>query len=265
MQTKSEGKMENKMKRKMEKGKPVIGTFFGLNSVLAVECLGLAGLDFLVIDSEHGPADVESAINFIIAAELRGITPIVRVKNHSRDSILKMLDIGAKGILIPCIENFDDVKDVVKYGKYYPIGQRGVAMSRSGGFGFETFSSEGIEKYFQVSNNETMLIPQCETKGFLENIEKICSLDGIDGIFIGPYDLSVALNKPAKFNDAEFLSAIKRIFKAAKEAGKFVLMHCNNTKEAKQYLQDGFDGITLNQDVVLFTNAFKKAIEEIRE
>jgi len=256
--------MHNKMKRKIEKGLPVIGTFFGLNSTQAVECLGLAGLDFLVIDTEHGPADVESTMNFIIAAELRGITPIVRVKNHSRDSILKMLDVGAKGILIPYIENFDDIKKIVKYGKYYPVGRRGVAMSRSGGFGFEPFSSQGIEKYFQVSNQETMLIPQCETKGCLDNIEKICSLDGIDGIFIGPYDLSVALNKPEKFKDAEFISAIQRIYNAAKEAGKFVLMHCKSTKEAKQYLQNGFNGVTFNQDVVVFTNAFKEAVEDIR-
>ena len=102
--------MKNKMKRKIEKGMPVVGTFFGLNSTLAVECLGLSGLDFLVIDCEHGPADVESALNFILAAELRGITPLVRVKNHNRDSILKMLDIGAKGLVIPCLETIDEVK-----------------------------------------------------------------------------------------------------------------------------------------------------------
>jgi len=263
---KSEGYiMENKMKKKLKRGMPVVGTFFGLNSTLAVECLGLAGLDFLVIDSEHGPADVESAMNFIITAELRDITPLVRVKNHSRDSILKMLDIGAKGLVIPCMETLDDVKEVVKYGKYYPTGQRGFAMNRIGGFGFESFSSQGIEKYFQVSNDETMLIPQCETKGFLENIEEICLVEGIDGIFIGPYDLSVALKKPAKFTEPEYLSAVKRIVKAAKAAGKFVLMHCNNVKEAKKYLQDGFDGITLNQDVVILTNAFKEAIMEIKD
>jgi 4-hydroxy-2-oxoheptanedioate aldolase len=256
--------MENKMKKKMEKGIPVLGTFFGLNSVLAVECLGLAGLDFLVIDSEHSPVDVEGALNFIIAAELHGITPLVRVKNHHRDSILKMLDIGAKGLVIPCIEKPDDVKNIVRYGKYYPIGQRGVAMARSGGFGFEDFSRGDIEKYFQVCNKETMLIPQCETSGFLENIEEICLIKGIDGIFIGPYDLSVALNKPGKFNDPEFLAAIRRVLKATKDAGKFVFIHATTTEEAKQYLKNGFNGVTLNQDVVFLTNAFKEAVDEIR-
>ena len=256
--------MQNEMKRKMQEGIPVIGTFFGLNSTLAVECLGLAGLDFLVIDSEHGPADVEITLNFILAAELRGITPLVRVKNHHRDSILKMLDIGAKGLVIPCMEKLEDIRDVVKYGKYYPTGQRGVAMARSGGFGFEPFSSGNIEKYFQVCNEETLLIPQCETRGFLENIEEICLINGIDGIFIGPYDLSVALAKPTEFDDPEFIAAIKRILAATRAAGKFVLMHTNTIQEAKQYLEKGFHGVTMNQDVVIFTKAYQEAVAAIR-
>lgn len=256
--------LKNMLKKKMEQGIPVIGTFFGMNSTLAVECLGLAGLDFLVIDSEHSPADVESALNYIIAAELRGITPLVRVKNHNRDSILKMLDIGAKGLVIPCLETPDEVRNVVRYGKFHPVGQRGVAMVRAGGFGFEDFSSGELEKYFELSNNEAMLIPQCETRGFLENIEEICSINGIDGIFIGPYDLSVALNKPAKFNDPEFLSALKIILHTAQNAKKYVFIHATSTQVAKQFLKDGFDGVTFNQDVVVLTNAFKEAVAEIK-
>ncbi|MEA4848846.1 MAG: aldolase/citrate lyase family protein, partial [Clostridiaceae bacterium] len=85
--------MKNEMKRKMESGFPVVGTFFELGSATAVECLGMTGLDFLIIDTEHGPFDVESAMDFIRAAELRGIEPLVRVKDHSRASVLKMLDV----------------------------------------------------------------------------------------------------------------------------------------------------------------------------
>ncbi|HNR65279.1 MAG TPA: aldolase/citrate lyase family protein [Atribacterota bacterium] len=256
--------IENRMKRKIEKGIPVVGTFFGLNSTLAVECLGLAGLDFLVIDCEHGPADVESTINFVLAAEFRGITPLVRVKNQNRDSILKMLDIGAKGLVIPCLETIDEVRNIVKYGKYYPIGQRGVAMSRSGGFGFEDFSSGGLEKYFEICNKETLLIPQCETIGFLDNIEVICAIDGIDGIFIGPFDLSVALKKPGKFDDKEFLSALRRVKRVAQDAGKFVFIHTSTTQEAREHLKNGFDGVTLNQDVVMLTRAYQDEVNEIR-
>lgn len=256
--------MKNKMKAKMEQGRAVIGTFCGLNSTLAIECLGLSGLDFLIIDTEHGPADVESAMNCILAAETRGITPLVRVKNHSRDSILKMLDIGAQGLVVPCLERVEEVREIVKFGKYYPVGQRGVAMARCGGFGFADFASGDLEEYFEVCNRETMLIPQCETRGFLENIEEICLIEGIDGIFIGPYDLSVALGKPAQFNTPEFRAALKRIYKAAKDAGKFIFIHTTTIEQAKQYLEDGYNGITYNQDVVVLTNSYQEAVNKIK-
>ena len=257
--------MKNKMKAKMEQGIAVVGTFCGLNSTLAVECLGLSGLDFLIIDTEHGPADVESAMNSILAAEVRGITPLVRVKNHSRDSILKMLDIGAQGLVIPCLEQVDQVKDIVRYGKYYPVGQRGVAMTRSGGFGFADFAGGDLEEYFRVCNQETILIPQCETGGFLENIEEICLIEGIDGIFIGPYDLSVALGKPAQFDAPEFRAALKRIYKAAQDAGKFIFIHTTTIEQAKQFIEDGFNGVTYNQDVVVLTKVYQEAITKIRK
>ena len=89
--------MKNAIKEKMRSGEKVLGTFFELGGNTAVECLGLAGLDFFIIDTEHGPFDVESAMNFIRAGELRGISPLVRVKDTTRPSILKMLDIGAMG------------------------------------------------------------------------------------------------------------------------------------------------------------------------
>ncbi|HRS22374.1 MAG TPA: aldolase/citrate lyase family protein, partial [Clostridia bacterium] len=92
--------MKNEVKSKMEMGLPVIGTFFELGDATAVECIGLSGMDFLIIDTEHGPFDVESAMDFIRAAELRGIEPFVRVKDHTRSSVLKMLDVGAKGLII---------------------------------------------------------------------------------------------------------------------------------------------------------------------
>ena len=159
--------MKNAIKEKMRSGEKVVGTFFELGGNTAVECLGLAGLDFFIIDTEHGPFDVESAMNFIRAGELRGISPLVRVKDTTRPSILKMLDIGAMGLIIPCVQTLDEVRGLVEYGKYYPIGQRGFAPARKSGFGFEPFAQE-IGAYFEICNRETMIIPQCETRGCLE-------------------------------------------------------------------------------------------------
>ena len=120
----------NKVKAKMDQGQKVIGSFFTMGSVPVLEILSMAGLDFLMIDTEHGPYDVETAQQLIIACESRGITPFVRVKDYNRNSVLKMLDVGAMGLLIPFIKNVDQVKELVGYAKYKPVGERGFGGGR---------------------------------------------------------------------------------------------------------------------------------------
>lgn len=255
--------MENNVLEKLGEGKSVIGTFFEIGGSTAVECLGISGLDFLIIDSEHGPFDVESTMSYIRSAELKGITPFVRVKNKNRDSILKMLDIGAQGIVIPCVETVEEVREIVEYGKYAPIGKRGFFYGRVAEYGFSEEASS-VDKYFKSCNEKTMLIPQCETLGCLESIEEIVSIEGVDGIFIGPYDLSIAMGKTAQFKDPEFIAAVDRILRACKEAGKFAFIFTGNTNVAKKYLDQGFDGVAINTDVSVYINAFKSIITTIK-
>jgi len=254
--------MNNQVKDKIINGKKVLGTFFELGGSNVVECLGLAGLDFLIIDAEHGPFDVESSMDFIRAAELRNITPFVRIRDVSRSSVLKMLDIGAKGLIVPCVDTVDQIKDLIAWAKYYPTGRRGFFMARSAGYGFEDFA-KNVDEYFRICNDKTLLIPQCETLGALENIEEIVNLDGVDGIFVGPYDLSIALGKPAKFDDEEIVNAISRILKACKDAGKFSFIYTGDNETAKRYLAQGFDGVAVTNDAVILINAYKEMIKNI--
>ena len=167
--------VNNRIREKMARGEKVAGAFFTLGSVAAVEVLAQAGLDFLMIDTEHGPFDVETASQFIIASELRGMTPFVRVKDYSRNSVLKMLDVGAMGLLVPYIKTPDQVRELVSYGKYRPIGDRGCGFGRKTCYGLEPMVAK-IEDYFAWANRETLIIPQCETAEALENIEEIAEL-----------------------------------------------------------------------------------------
>ncbi len=121
--------MKNTLKAKIERGEKTVGTFFECGSTAVIESMGLAGLDYAVIDCEHGPFEAESVGEYVCAAERRGLTPLARVKEISRAAILKLLDVGAKGIIIPQVRTLDDVKTIVRYGKYIPMGERGVAGS----------------------------------------------------------------------------------------------------------------------------------------
>ncbi len=255
--------MENRVRQILTGGGKALGTFFEIGGCSAVECLGISGLDFLIIDTEHGPFDVESTMDFIRAAELKGITPFVRVKDVTRPSILKMLDIGAKGLIIPCVNTVDEVRKIIEYGKYYPAGKRGFFFGRAASYGYDA-AAKNIDTWFDSSNRETLLIPQCETTGCLENIEEIVNTEGVDGIFIGPYDLSIGMGKPAQFSDPEFLAAVDRILKACADAGKFSFIYTVSTAAAKEYLRRGFSGVAVNTDVSVYINAFKSIIKEVK-
>ncbi|MDR1873882.1 MAG: hypothetical protein LBQ90_02550 [Synergistaceae bacterium] len=255
--------MQNVMKSKMQRGEKAVGTFFELGGTTAVECLGLTGLDFFIIDTEHGPFDVESVMEFVRTAEAHSITPLVRVKDATRPSVLKMLDVGAQGLIVPGIRTADEVRHLVEYGKYYPKGQRGFAATRIADFGFNS-EMKDIEAWFARNNGETMLIPQCETSECLDDIERIVAIEGVDGIFVGPYDLSIALGKPARFDDPACVAAIDRVLKACRDAGKFSFIYTGEESEARKYFADGFDGIAFGMDTMLYVSAYKALVAQIK-
>jgi 4-hydroxy-2-oxoheptanedioate aldolase len=201
--------MTNTVREKMLRGKKTLGTFHELGSASALECLGYTGLDYIIIDAEHGPFEPETVQNLVRAARLGGLMPFVRVKDSNRNSILKMLDVGAMGLVVPNLHTVQEAREVVNYAKFAPLGQRGIAPTGASAFWNAEYAARGLDHYFTVCNRETLLLPQCETADCLENIETIAALPGVDGIFVGPYDLSAALGKPGKFEAAQVKDAIK--------------------------------------------------------
>jgi 4-hydroxy-2-oxoheptanedioate aldolase len=233
---------KNRVKEKILGGEKVVGTFCNLGSTAVVEILGQLGFDFVIIDTEHGPGAVESAVALIMAAEVRGLPPFVRVKEADRNSILRMLDIGAMGLLIPFVKSLAEVRKIVAYGKYRPVGDRGFGLTRKNCFGLEPLMADRMEAYFEWANENTLLIPQCETVECLEQIEDIVALEGVDGIFIGPYDLSIAMGIPGQFHHPDLVAAMNRVLEACKRAGKFCLTMGVTAEEAKRRFEEGYDG-----------------------
>lgn len=255
--------IKNNMLEKFKNGEKALGSFASLGSSAAIECLGIVGLDFVIIDTEHGPGNPESAVPLILAAERWNMTPLVRVQDATRSSVLKMLDIGAMGLVIPFIKSVEEVEKIVEYGKYAPLGQRGFGGGRKSGFGLLP-ESKGLDDYFNTCNRKTLIIPQCETVEALENIEKLASMEGVDGIFVGPIDLSIALGKPMQFSDPEFIAAVSRTVKVFKEAGKFCLTIALSGAAAKSSLANGFDGVAAASEVGLLSQAAKVFMQDAK-
>lgn len=249
--------MKNALRDKMKNGEKTIGTFFELGSGTAAECLGLSGLDYIIIDNEHGCFHPQTDLDYIRTAKQYGLTPIVRVQEISRPAILKPLDVGAMGLLIPCVKTVEDAEKIVEYGKYAPIGDRGVAPGPGSGYWYEEYAQKGLENYFTVSNRETLLIPQCETAECLADLEKIVAIEGIDAIFVGPFDLSTSLGIPGQFDREDFKQSLRHIAEVCHMAGKPCIIYAGSPEDAKEKFAMGYDSVAYGMDSIALIEAFR--------
>lgn len=256
--------MLNKLRKAIAEKRNAIGTFIGLSTPAIVELLGYTGMDFIIVDTEHGPYDTMPASDLIRAADSRGMSPIVRIADVTHKEIQRAVDNGAEGIIIPCLRRKEDFVKAVDLCKYPPLGSRGFIKGRGCGFGNEDWASGSLEDYMRNSNEKVLLLPQCETREALDDIEEIVGIDGIDGIFIGPYDLSISMGIPGQFDAPVFRQAISRVLQACKEAGKLCMIYTNNAEEAKAYLQTGFDAVANSMDSVMFKKVYQEMTDAIR-
>ncbi|MBQ9662415.1 MAG: hypothetical protein IJV40_04600 [Oscillospiraceae bacterium] len=245
-------------------GKTTFGTFFELGGRGAMESLSRSGLDYVIIDTEHGCFSEETTADYILAAENGGLLPYVRIGDTRRPYVLRMLDIGARGLIIPNIRTVDQVRELVSHAKFPPLGNRGYCPNRTSGWGADEWSSD-VFSYMETCNRRCKLIPQCETKEALEQIEEIAAIPGVDGIFVGPCDLSIALDIPLQFDNPILISAVERILKACQDNGKESVIFAANMKDAVKWARKGFDSIAYSLDASVFIQAFQALTKQFHE
>ena len=256
--------MLNKLKDAIEKKHYAVGTFLGAANPSIVEIMGYTGLDFVVIDTEHGPYDTMPMSDLIQAAESKGLSPVVRIADITHKEMQRAVDNGAEGIIIPCLKSIEDFRKAVDLGKFAPLGNRGFIKGRGSGFGNEPWASGTLTEYMRSSNEKVLLLPQCETREALENIEEIVQIEGIDGIFIGPFDLSICMGIPGQFDAPEFREAVDRILRVCKQSGKLCMTFTSTAEEARMYIKKGFDAIANSMDTIVIAQAYKSMVEDIR-
>jgi 4-hydroxy-2-oxoheptanedioate aldolase len=237
--------------KNLENKKYSIGPFSKCSDPSMIECIGLAGFDFVIIDLEHGPNSIETAQNLVRAASIHNTTPVIRVSENSETMISKALDIGAQGIQVPQINNAEDARGVVNAAKFSPSGNRGVCRYvRAAGF-----SSKDKNEYFDESNKNTLVIIQIEGKKGLENLEDILRVDNIDIIFIGPYDLSQSMGVPGQTNHPKVLEAMKMVIEKANSKNKVVGTFVETPDELKMWKDLGLLYLSYKVDVGIFYDA----------
>lgn len=251
---------ENALRKKLTSGKNGLGLWAMLGSEAALEMAAPLGYDWVLIDCEHGLASFESLPGLLRALNGSETTALVRVPGADDPSVYKrVLDAGAEGVLVPFVNTADQAKAVVDACRYPPAGTRGLAAGRAHQYGLDLLD------YFLKSNSEILVFVQAETKEAIDNIEDILNVDGLDGVFIGPVDLSANLGKPFDFTSPEFKAATDKVLNTAKEKGKFAGFYCMDENDAKARLAQGFQFVNVCTDMMLLMEGYKRALNNTRE
>lgn len=244
------------LKERLKRGEAVFGTWNSIASASLVNVIGCSGIDFIVIDAEHGPINMETAENLIRAAEVSGALPIIRVPDDFSYMILRALDIGAHGVQVPHVSTKAQAEQVVKNSKYYPFGERGLSpFTRAGKYGLQ---SDG---HATRSNENTMVVINVEGVEGVKNLPKITDVDGVDVIFIGPYDLSQSLGKPGEVEDIQVIDNIKKCVEICKNKGLACGSFARDLKYLDILLDCGVQYITYSVDSAILCKAYKDLCE----
>lgn len=249
-----------KFKERLQAGKAVFGPFMKTCDPGFVEAAGYAGMDFAILDMEHGPISIQSMQNNIRAAQVSGILPVVRVPAITEEAIGKALDIGAAAVEIPQITTAEQAKEAVKLAKFSPLGERGVCRFVRAAH----YSALDKAKYFEGAN-QTIVIAQIEGQEAIDNLDDILAVEGVDIFFIGPYDLSQSLGVPGQVTHPLVVEAMNKIVKAAKERGAVVGTFTDSKETMEMWAKAGVQYISYSVDMGIFYEACRKLKEQFCE
>lgn len=243
----------------MAKGEKALGLWSLLGSEAALEIAAPLGFDWVLIDCEHGVVSVDALPGLLRALNGSETTSVVRMPSADNLADFKrVLDAGAEGVLVPQVYSADQVKGIVSACRYPPKGTRGIAGGRAHQYGYDFMD------YLLKSNSEILILVQAETKEAIENIDAIMNVDGLDGVLIGPVDLSAALNKTLDFMAPEFKAATDKVLASTKRAGKYAGFYCNDPEDAKIRLAEGFQFVNICTDMLLMLKGYIGSLENMK-
>jgi len=251
---------DNRVMAKLRNHEPVSAAWAQLGSNASAEILAEAGFDALIIDMEHAPIDLERLVSIIQATKGTECAPFVRAPWNDMVWFKRILDAGAYGIHVPYVSTREEAEYAVKSCKYPPLGWRGIAGSQRA----VNYSLNKAD-YYQRANEDVLVIVAIETPKGVENIEEIASVEGVDGIFIGPADLSTCMGYLANPNVPEVQEAIAKIEAGAKKYGKFLGTVASNMEAAKELYDRGYSIVYFMSDVTAIASQAANQVKQFKE
>lgn len=221
------------------------------------EMIGIAGMDYVIYDQEHGPLTAETTLELSAAAQNRGVAPIVRVRANEEAEIQRALDIGSAGVQVPQVETREDARAAVEAARFDPIGSRGLSQYvRAGDYW-------GSETYTDEQNEDVLLVLQVEGQRGVDNIEEILDVEGIDAVFLGPYDISQSLGIPGQVTHERVEALMEEVCEHAAETGTAVGAYADTPEIANRWIDAGVQYVTLGVEASLFTSHLKTLTDAV--
>jgi 2-keto-3-deoxy-L-rhamnonate aldolase RhmA len=247
------------LRERFARGDSLTGIIGFIGAPMVIEILARAGIDFVMIDMEHCPMDMDRLAHLIRAADAAGIAPLVRVPEVDPGLIKRILNLDVAGIVIPH-GNRQSCEALVRAARYAPEGERGSCpIVRATGYWPDDWTA-----YAQKANRETMLLPLIEDADAIEDIEAIAATPGIDGLFIGPYDLSVSVGAPgADFDHPKMSAALDRVSAACRKNGKSIVTTIGDRQErdySRGLVKRGVQGLVFATDALVLLQACKRMV-----
>ena len=250
---------KNKLKELFKAGKPIINSWLAVPSSFSAEVMANQGWDSLTIDMQHGLIDYPNAVNMLQAISTTETTPMARVNWNEPGQIMKILDAGSYGVICPMVSNRKEAENFVKACQYPPKGYRSFGPIRA--------SIYGGSDYSKHADNEVLKLAMIETKEALEKLDEILNTPNLDGIYIGPADLSLAVGEEPGFDKAESSKAYKEILKileAAKKRNLLAGIHNGTAEYAQKMIKKGFNLVTVGSDSRYITSGSKNDLEKLK-
>jgi 4-hydroxy-2-oxoheptanedioate aldolase len=244
------------IKQKWAAGQTASNAWVTIPNAWTSELVAMSGFDVMTIDAQHGLAsDLSVILPMLQSIEGSGTVPFVRLPQNDPAYIMRMLDAGVQGLICPMINTAADTAKFVQAAKYYPKGNRSYGPTRAAAL----FGSD----YFTIANEQNITLAMIETPDALKNIKEIVKTPDLDGLYVGPWDLSISLGykKHADFNDPSFWDIMIEIAETCKEQGIQVGIHAGNPENAKRFMAIGYRFVTIFNDSSGLKTAAKQAID----
>lgn len=251
--------LANPFKAALQRGETQIGLWLSSTSAYMAEIAATSGYDWLLIDGEHAPNTVQDLYHQLQAIAPYASQPVIRPVDDNRSLIKQVLDIGTRTLLIPMVESAAQAREIVSATRYPPLGVRGVGASvaRAARWG-------RVENYMAQANEELCVLIQVETKTALDNLTAILDVDGIDGVFIGPADLSASLGYPDNAGHPEVQRIIEQSIGRIRRAGKAAGILAVDPQMAKKCLAWGANFVAVGVDTMLYTEALDQRLAQFK-